>query len=48
MVLNFILEELANLADQGDETAKTAIRIIKQAKHKAQKYSGKLKLKKEV
>jgi len=33
--------ELANLSAQGDETAKTAIKIIKQAKSKAQKYEGK-------
>ncbi len=33
--------ELANLSAQGDEAAKTAIKIIKQAKSKAQKYDGK-------
>jgi hypothetical protein len=33
--------ELANLAAKGDKTAKTAIKIIKQAENKAQKYGGK-------
>jgi hypothetical protein len=33
--------ELANLAAQGDAAAKTAMKIIKQASDKAQKYGGK-------
>jgi hypothetical protein len=33
--------DLANLAAQGDQAAKTAMKIIKQASDKAQKYGGK-------
>ena len=35
------LAELANLAAAGDEAARTAIKIVKQAWQKAQKYGGK-------
>ncbi len=33
--------ELANMASAGDAAAETAIKIIKQASSKAQKYGGK-------
>ncbi|NUQ73226.1 MAG: RHS domain-containing protein [Polyangiaceae bacterium] len=35
-----ILENVAKLAAQGDQEAKTAIKLVDQAKKKAQKYSG--------